>query len=111
MSTTAAAVTVVVFLVVVLTAAHWVICRLRRAASTRDRLIREAHQRADSYEGPDSLRLLEDLEAHMKAYGKAVADLYEPVGPSPGPDPMWDAGCERLWDAVRDNQNQQGGPQ
>lgn len=27
--------------------------------------------------GPDSLRLLEDLEAHMKAYGAAVADYYD----------------------------------
>lgn len=29
------------------------------------------------YEGPDSLQLLEDLEAHMKAYGARVADLYD----------------------------------
>ena len=33
--------------------------------------------------GPDSLRLLKDLEAHMKAYGAAVADYYDttPGGP------------------------------
>lgn len=31
------------------------------------------------YDGPDSLRLLEDLEADMKAYGAAVADYYEPI--------------------------------
>lgn len=29
--------------------------------------------------GPDPLRLLTDLEAHMTAYAAAVADLYEPV--------------------------------
>lgn len=27
--------------------------------------------------GPDNLRLLEDLDAHLKAYGAAVADLYD----------------------------------
>lgn len=27
--------------------------------------------------GPDALRLLEDLERHLKAYGAAVADLYD----------------------------------
>jgi hypothetical protein len=31
----------------------------------------------NDYDGPDSLRLLEDLEAHMKAYGEAVADYYD----------------------------------
>lgn len=30
--------------------------------------------------GPDPLRLIADLEQHLKAYGAAVADLYEPVG-------------------------------
>lgn len=36
------------------------------------------------YDGPDSLRLLQDLEAHMKAYGAAVADFYDttPGGPT-----------------------------
>ncbi|MBD9723496.1 hypothetical protein PV755_46310 [Streptomyces caniscabiei] len=29
--------------------------------------------------GPDPLRLLTDLEAHLKAYGATVADLYEPI--------------------------------
>jgi hypothetical protein len=107
MSTTGAAVAVVVFLVVALPAAHWVMCRLRLAACTRDRLIAEACERAglppvDSYEGPDSLRLLEDLEAHMKAYDATIADFYEPVGPPPGPDPMT---------AARGNQNQTRGDQ
>lgn len=32
---------------------------------------------ARQYDGPDSLRLLEDLEADLKAYGKTVADFYD----------------------------------
>lgn len=30
--------------------------------------------------GPDQLRLLEDLDTHLKAYGAAVADLYDTTG-------------------------------
>jgi hypothetical protein len=33
--------------------------------------------------GPDSLRLIEDLDAHMKAYGEQVADLYDTKGSRP----------------------------
>ncbi|WP_200309141.1 hypothetical protein [Streptomyces adelaidensis] len=29
--------------------------------------------------GPDGLLLLEDLTAHLRAYGTSVADLYEPA--------------------------------
>jgi hypothetical protein len=29
--------------------------------------------------GPDQLRLLDDLETHLKAYAATVADLYEPA--------------------------------
>ncbi|MDX2550182.1 hypothetical protein [Streptomyces stelliscabiei] len=29
--------------------------------------------------GPDPLLLLEDLTAHLKAYGASIADYYEPV--------------------------------
>ena len=104
MSTTAAAVTVVLFLVVGLTAAHWVICRLRGAASTRDRLIREAHERADSYEGPDSLRLMQDLDAHLNAYAAQVTGLYEQ--PAVAPDPVLAAGRDRLRDAIRNDQTE-----
>lgn len=60
--------------------AIWLRRRDRKRPSERDQLIAAAH---DHYEGPDSLRLLQDLEAHMKAYGEAVADLYDttPGGP------------------------------
>ena len=30
--------------------------------------------------GPDQLRLLQDLEAHLKAYGNNIADLYDTTG-------------------------------
>lgn len=100
MSTTAAAVTVLVFLVVALTGAHWLACRLRRAAATRDRLIREA---CNSYQGPDSLRLMQDLDAHLDTYATQLDGLYEP--PHIAPDPVLAAGVERLWDAIRDQQN------
>ena len=55
---------------------------LCRAAGRASRA--EERQPVDSYEGPDSLRLLEDLEAHMKQYGARVADLYDttPGGPN-----------------------------
>ncbi|MFF7130035.1 hypothetical protein [Streptomyces sp. NPDC008240] len=41
--------------------------------------ITAARQRTgiDEYDGPDSLRLLKDLEAHMKAYAETVADFYD----------------------------------
>lgn len=29
--------------------------------------------------GPDPLRLLDDITAHLKAYGAEIADYYEPV--------------------------------
>jgi hypothetical protein len=77
--------------------------RERRRLLERDRLIREAHQRADSYQGPDSLRLLQDLEAHMDAYGARVVGLYEQ--PHVAPDPVFAAGCDRLRGAVRDHRN------
>lgn len=70
--------------VVALAAAHWLVCRLRRAAATRDRLIRETHERADAAREIDPLELAYSLPAY---------------------DPAWDAGRERLWDAVRDNQH------
>lgn len=48
--------------------------------------------------GPDALRLLEDLDAHLDRHFAEVAALYERVGP-PGPDLV---GLDRLHQAVRD---------
>lgn len=101
----APAITVITFLI----AAYTVIAvclrrRDRRRPSERDRIIAAAR---DSYQGPDSLRLLEDLEAHIDAYGMAIEGLYEQ--PHTAPDPVLAAGTGRLWDAVRDTQNQTKG--
>ncbi|MGW4759570.1 hypothetical protein [Streptomyces chartreusis] len=59
----------------------------------------------DSYEGPDSLRLMQELDAHLEAYFARLAHLFEELGPPPGRDPM-DAGRERLLDAVRDERGE-----
>lgn len=57
--------------------AIWRVNRPRRPALKAR--ITAARQRTgiDDYDGPDSLRLLEDLEAHMKAYAAEVADFYD----------------------------------
>jgi hypothetical protein len=70
------------------------LCRVGGQASRAE----EAREETVHPVGPDSLRLLEDLDAHLDAH---LAGLYERLGP---PDPQWDSGCERLWDAVRDAQ-------
>lgn len=49
--------------------------RERHRPLERDRIVAEARAQHDV--GPDPLRLLEDLEAHLKAYGEAVADYYD----------------------------------
>lgn len=77
--------------------------REQRRPLERDRIIAAAH---DSYQGPDSLRLLEDLEAHMDAYGTQVAGLYEK--PAASPDPVLAAGCDRLRDAIHNDQTKRG---
>jgi hypothetical protein len=76
----------------------------RRRPLERDQIIAAAR---DSYVGPDSLRLMQDLDAHLDAYAARVAGLYEPAYTAP--DPVLAAGCERLWDAVRDEQNHHKG--
>lgn len=97
-----------------LAVAFWRISRPRRPSEAE----RAAEARArvglppvDGYEGPDSLRLMEDLDAHLDAYASRLAGLYERLGPPPGSDPMWEAGRERLWDAVRDQHNHHQGDQ
>lgn len=72
----------------------------RRRESTRDRLIREARARVRDADAqrwatePGALAELDELEL-----------LYS----LPAYDPALDAGCERLWDAVRDEQHNQKG--
>lgn len=84
MSTTAAALTVLVSLTISLGGTYAVLRWAMPAESTRDRLIREAHARAVVAHEIDDLELAYNL---------------------PALDPAWDAGRERLWDAVRDNQH------
>lgn len=74
----------------------WQVRRALREPSERDRIVCEATAYAV---GPDLLLLLQDLDAHLDAHAAQLAPLYELLGP---PDPSWDAGRERLWDAVRD---------
>lgn len=64
--------------------------REHRRPLDRDRIIREAHQRAVVAHEIDDLELAYNL---------------------PALDPAWDAGRERLWDAVRDNHNTTQGDQ
>ena len=74
---------------------------LCRAASRASRA-EEAREETVHDVGPDALQLLQDLDAHLDAHAAQLAGLYERLGP---PDPAWDAGLERLHDAVRDHTN------
>jgi hypothetical protein len=49
--------------------------------------------------GPDNLRLIEELDAHLDQQFAQLAGLYERLGP-----PDVDAGCDRLRAAIRDEQ-------
>ena len=71
---------------------------LRRTAGRVSRA-EEAREETVHDVGPDGLRLLQDLDAHLDAHAAQLAGLYERLGP---PGPEWNAGCERLWDAIRD---------
>lgn len=97
MSTPAAIAVVVAVLAVSLTGSYWAVRRLRDAASTRDRLIAEARERAGlPPAAPDN------QPGNNHAWADECALIYS----LPAYDPAWDAGMERLWDAIRDNQNQ-----
>lgn len=74
MSTTAAALTVGAILAVSLPAAYWQIQRARRHESTKARIVRENHERAEAarlsdpaaFAAPDPLRT--EVEAHLTGY-------------------------------------------
>lgn len=54
----------------------------------------------EQYDGPDSLRLLQDLDAHLDPYFDRLAHLFEELGPPPAKC----GGPDRLLRAVRDEQ-------
>lgn len=82
MSTIEAALTVVAVLVVSLAGAYRLIDRAQRRVSSRGRIVREAHQRAEQ------------------------ARVLDPVTLA-ATDPAWEAGRERMWDAIHDNNHNQ----
>lgn len=53
------------------------VCEAERARVLDEGQIRGSFAPTVHDVGPDNLRLIEDLDAHLKAYGAAVADLYD----------------------------------
>lgn len=74
------------------------LCRVGGQASRAE----EAREETAHDVGPDPLRLLQDLDTHLDTHAAQLAGLYERLGPPAG---EWDAGLERLWDAVNDRTN------
>lgn len=68
MSTSEAASWTIAVILLLLAAAIWLINRWYRP-----------YKPAQHDVGPDPLLLLDELTAHLKAYGAEIADLYEPV--------------------------------
>ncbi|MFS8200512.1 hypothetical protein ACLVWQ_17720 (plasmid) [Streptomyces sp. CWNU-52B] len=94
---------VTVICVVGATFCAWRVRSALRGPLERARLIADATARTadDGHDvGPDALRLLEDLDAHLDGYFARVSHLFEELG-SPPVDP---AGLDRLRAAVRDDQ-------
>jgi hypothetical protein len=84
----------------------WQIRRALREPLERDLIVAAARRRAALVHevkhdvGPDSLRLLEDLDAHLDQQYARLSGLYERIGPPPG------NGIARLLHAVRDEQQE-----
>jgi hypothetical protein len=85
MSTLAACLTVAAVIGFSLPAAYWQIRRAHSIESERDRIVREAHQRADLAAKIDGLEIAWRLPAY---------------------DPELDAGCDRLRQAIRDHREE-----
>lgn len=97
MSTLEAALVVVAVLAFSLPAAYWQLRRAQRHEAARDRIIRESCElpvpaAADNEAGTDC----------------AAADECALIFSLPAYDPALDAGCERLWDAIRDTNTTEG---
>ncbi|MFI5687842.1 hypothetical protein [Streptomyces sp. NPDC051636] len=89
MSTATAVLITAAVLAFSLPAAYWQIRRAQRHESVRDRIIRESCEYAGLAAQVDDLELCWDLPAYQR------------------PDPDLDAGCDRLWDAIRDHREDQ----
>lgn len=99
MSTLAAVLTIYAVLSVSACGTYVLIRHATGRESTRDRIIREAHEPA----GPDALRLLEDLDTHLDTYSASVRGFYDDsLLALTGPE--LDASCDRLRAALRDEQ-------
>jgi len=106
-STLEAALVVTAVLLIGLPTAYVQLRRAMRHESERDRII------AASCLSPEAAREVDDLELlySLPDYDRATAavddgltQIFEQLGPPPAYDPELDAGCERLWDAIRDDQ-------
>lgn len=100
MSDTYDVLAVLALLLVFLPTAFWLVVRWwRRGESDCDRIIREARQRGRLLRGvqhdvgPDALRLLEELDAHLDEHVLANPELA--------------AGFDRLRDAIRDHRKEE----
>ncbi|OLE25513.1 MAG: hypothetical protein AUG49_10595 [Catenulispora sp. 13_1_20CM_3_70_7] len=103
---------VIVIIAVCILGAVFCALQVRRALRSpleRDLIVAAARRRTALLNevkhdvGPDALRLLEDLDAHLDRQYAALAGLYERLGP-----PDLDAGCDRLLRAIRDEQRKGG---
>lgn len=81
--------------------------RARRHDSVRDRIIRASLLDPTAAREVDDLELLFSLPDYDRAAASVddgLTDLFEQLGPPPAYDPAWEPGLERLWDAIRDEQ-------
>lgn len=87
---------------------YFALARARRRPSERARIIAAARRNQDvdldRDVGPDSLRLLQDLDAHLDEYAATLTGLYEPAA-APAPH----AGLAELRQAIRDEQQKETG--
>lgn len=121
MSSPEAASYTVAIVVALLGAAFYLICRA--ADEHSDRRARRSYLQANWDEatstwsdndghdvGPDALRLMQEMDRILDAHMARLEGLFEELGPPPT-DPAWDAGRERLWDAIRDEHTNHQGDQ
>ena len=124
MSTLAAALIVAVVLAVGVPAVWWQIRAAAREDARRARFIREhcwpsalrvpcapdneAGVNLADHDECELILSLPDFGLAAAAIDEGLDRLFERLGPPPAYDPAWDAGCERLWDAIRDSQHTKG---